>query len=279
MAAHELRLALASAGLPLTEALVEMLDEHFSHCTERRGCGYTQATRVLAQITNKLAAWPMSATAERAEILSELLADSGTAELADERLPAVREQLERSESLLLLDWIDSLLHPRSLPLPAIALAPQRPKVGSCPLAEQYFLEIAHGRIRRGGLIRLWMANGLPVLLEKQGMGDDASAVTLRPAQMGGVALPVGTLLALEHPVDLAGTTSQNSDLNCRIVPLTLLDGAHVLRLTTLAVAPRDRKRAFGAHFQQQIDNGLYSPDTTEIGDLRSLADRLARDLG
>lgn len=38
---------------PLSEKLTEMLNEHYSHQTERRGCGYTQATRVIAEIVNQ----------------------------------------------------------------------------------------------------------------------------------------------------------------------------------------------------------------------------------
>ena len=37
---------------PLSEKISEMLNEHYSHQTERRGCGYTQATRVLAEYIN-----------------------------------------------------------------------------------------------------------------------------------------------------------------------------------------------------------------------------------
>lgn len=37
---------------PLSVKLTEMLNEHYSHQTERRGCGYTQATRVLADYIN-----------------------------------------------------------------------------------------------------------------------------------------------------------------------------------------------------------------------------------
>lgn len=36
----------------LSPKLVEMLNEHYLHQTERRGCGYTQATRVLAEYIN-----------------------------------------------------------------------------------------------------------------------------------------------------------------------------------------------------------------------------------
>lgn len=37
---------------PLSLKMVEMLNEHYSHQTERRGCGYTQATRVLSEYIN-----------------------------------------------------------------------------------------------------------------------------------------------------------------------------------------------------------------------------------
>ncbi|WP_257389454.1 hypothetical protein, partial [Tahibacter caeni] len=50
--AHEIVAAFARAGLPLCGTLVEMLDEHFAHHTERRGCGFTQATRHLSTLIN-----------------------------------------------------------------------------------------------------------------------------------------------------------------------------------------------------------------------------------
>jgi hypothetical protein len=50
---HEIVRAFANEGLPLDQRLAEMLDEHFSHQTERRGYGYTQATRYLAVLLNR----------------------------------------------------------------------------------------------------------------------------------------------------------------------------------------------------------------------------------
>ena len=47
-APHEIVVAFARAGYDLHRTLREMLDEHPSHRTERRGCGYTQATRFLS---------------------------------------------------------------------------------------------------------------------------------------------------------------------------------------------------------------------------------------
>ena len=51
--AHELPAVFRKHGLWLNTTLVGMLDEHFSHRTERRGCGYTQATRHLAVLVNR----------------------------------------------------------------------------------------------------------------------------------------------------------------------------------------------------------------------------------
>lgn len=43
------------------------------------------------------------------------------------------------------------------------------------------------------------------------------------------------------------------------------------RLTTLAVSPKNRARAFNYHFKQQADNGLFRPDTTELSQLMEIA--------
>src|SRR6185503_19589096 len=50
---HELCAVLKSHGFSLNSTLIEMLGEHYSHRTERRGCGYTQASRHLAVLVNR----------------------------------------------------------------------------------------------------------------------------------------------------------------------------------------------------------------------------------
>lgn len=50
-----------------------------------------------------------------------------------------------------------------------------------------------------------------------------------------------------------------------------MNGFWFLRLTTLAVSPKNRARAFNYHFKQQIDNGLFRPDTTELSQLMEIA--------
>ncbi|MCU4363439.1 hypothetical protein KTH19_19350, partial [Acinetobacter sp. WU_MDCI_Abxc22] len=49
---HEVVRLFKENVFPLSNKLTEMLNEHYSHQTERRGCGYTQATRVLAEYIN-----------------------------------------------------------------------------------------------------------------------------------------------------------------------------------------------------------------------------------
>ena len=50
---HELPTLFETHGLGLNATLTDMLHEHFSHRTERRGCGFTQATRHLAALINR----------------------------------------------------------------------------------------------------------------------------------------------------------------------------------------------------------------------------------
>lgn len=49
---HEVVKTFQDNVFPLSDKFTEMLNEHFSHQTERRGCGYTQATRLLADYVN-----------------------------------------------------------------------------------------------------------------------------------------------------------------------------------------------------------------------------------
>ena len=140
--AHEIVTVFAQVGLPLRRTLVEMLDEHFSHHTERRGCGYTQATRYLSPLINAprdpvdstdldlFADWPRAETerlAARAIAAgwqqgwrrldlagapaSSLDGDPLFAELRTlrPRIDAVRAAVAFEESLLFVDLVRDLL--------------------------------------------------------------------------------------------------------------------------------------------------------------------------
>lgn len=275
MAEHELCQALQAIGLALHPVLVEMLDEHHRHRTERRGCGYTQATRHLADLTNRRGLQCDS----HPEILRQLFA-APPADWSDthgqDRRAQLQERLRKPESLLLVDWIWQLAAPSNRTASDLPVAADRPKVGSCPLAEQYFLELAHGRLRRGGFVHVWTGpDQAPWLIEKQGLGDSRSAVSVRALRLGGIDLPAGGLFALDYHDEELDRCPRAALLPGRVVETKLLTGVRVLRFTTLAVEPEDRRRTFTVHFQQQLDNALYSPDITTIAQLRGLADQMA----
>jgi hypothetical protein len=258
---HEICIATDACGVPLHATLKEMLNEHFSHQSERRGCGYTQATRLLADHLNR---------APGALDLKLLDAPPSDWSL---RLDAAQAALELPESRLLMALLRSVLY-RDAPsaLPALEpVAPEKLKVGTCPLAEQYFLEIAHRFVRRRGRVNLIAAtNGAPLLIEKRGLGDEHSCISIAPTRLNGVTLPIGSLVAVDYPEDaLDGLTPTRSGRG-QIVPIDRIAQFRFLRFTTLAVDPVDRPRAFSTHFQQQVAGGLFSPDTTRIDDLIAL---------
>lgn len=265
---HELLEALRAQALTPHPQLCAMLNEHHEHRTERRGCGYTQATRLLAAQINlpRLTSLPRSrvfADELDAQTLAQRMAHASTALLA---APL------RAESRLLAVWIRDIVLRDAQGVGLATRADAAAKVGSCPLAEQFFLEIAYRRIRRGGRVNVIVGpSGQPLLLEKRGLGDDHSCINVAPLVVNGVHIPAGSLFGIDYADDiLDGLQATPNRCGVRI-PLAQVAAARLLRLTTLAVAPADRPRAFSAHYQQQVDGGLFSPDTTTIEQLIAFA--------
>lgn len=267
---HEVVESFAAAGLRLNRTLESMLLEEPAHCTERRGCGYTQATRYLAQRINL----PRGHRINEAGALFQ----SGIPELLTpglfERLVAA---MEREESRLLTRMIADLIFPLAdcpVAMSSIPAFPDRLEVGSCPLAEKWFLELAHGFIPRKGRCNFIVdESGRALLLEKIGMGDDHSCLSLAPLLMNGVRIPVGSLLAVRYEPALIEDTPCHSSLPGHRLPVTGCTGFRMLRLTTLSLPGPCRARAFSRHFRSQVAEGLFEPETTEITDLQRLAER------
>ncbi len=311
---HELVQALDAVDLAPCRTLREMLDEHPQHRTERRGCGLTQATRFLAESVNRPRApldavdlamfdtWPQRATEILAAACIEQGWGFGWRNLAQapsgvldaiaplpaaapllslpQRLAQVRERLRHPESHLLLAMIADILtcrdpawlEPSCPQLPPMA---EKPEIGSCSQAEEFFLEIAHGKIRRGGQVNLWVDEAQqPVLVEKIGLGESHSAVFLCEAAICGVRIPPGGLAALRHRED---ATALASHADGQILPLSALAQVRFLRLTTLVLAPEHRERAFGEQFRRQVHGNLLSPRSTTLDDLRRFSNaRISR---
>ncbi|MDM1720110.1 MULTISPECIES: hypothetical protein [Acinetobacter] len=306
---HEIVQLFKRQQYPLSETLTEMLNEHFSHQTERRGCGFTQATRVLAEFINvaraphelndfklfrdyedqtlknllkerKLSDWHnLDQNIETTTLIQKNKPES-TADLIKHiqfqaQLRQLAQQAQQEESKLLVQMIADIILPKSsaqtglVELPVLA---EKPKVGSCPMAENFFLKIAHGRILRKGSVNIIVnQHNQPLLLEKLNMGDDHSCISLKPLLMNGVCLPAGSLFSVDYDSSTIQNKTANQNLPGFVIPYSEIPGFWYLRLTTLAISPENRARTFSTHFQQQIANGLFSPETTLLQQLADIA--------
>jgi hypothetical protein len=263
---HELVRRFAEQGLPLNSTLREMLNEHYSHRTERRGAGFTQATRHLAALVNERAHAP------GAPVL-RMFAAGVEAPRSSDVLASLLDRLEREESQILARIIFDLAFPRPVDGECIELGawPEDLKIGTCPLAEKYFLELADAFVRRKGLANVLVSSrGQPVLIEKLNLGDDHSCISVAPVVLNGVRLPPGSLLGVRY--EALGTRRKNKTLPGEVIAIDSCSGFRFLRLSTLAVSPWHRARAFTTHFQAQVVAGLFAPHEATIEQLRRLAE-------
>lgn len=169
----------------------------------------------------------------------------------------------------MLSLISDILSDGPAVPPCLPLMAEKPKIGSCSGAEEYFLEIAHGKIRRGGRVNILVDDAYrPVLIEKIDLGESHSAVFLHTASLCGVGIPPGALAALCYRSDARPIAQHKRGY---VMALSALVQLRFLRLTTLAVAPPNRERAFSAQFRRQIVGNMLSPATTTLDDLRAFA--------
>lgn len=273
--AHELVHLFRRHRLALNPTLEQMLNEHYSHQTERRGCGYTQASRHLAEYINQ----PRSTdNSNDLRLLQDWqlrsLPDSDNATVWQQQLRQLPALMKREESRVLAQMIVDILLPVELSEHETAVIPAHPEklaIGSCPLAEKYFLELAHRHVKRHGLMNIIINdNQQPVIVEKMHLGDDHSCLSLVPLLMNGVRLPAGSLLGVDYNSRVLQKTRRKSIPGC-LIRLADCRGFRFLRLTTLVISPANRARAFTTHFAAQQANGLFAPDSTRLSQLLQIA--------
>lgn len=302
--AHEIVCAFARAGIALSGKLVEMLDEHFSHHTERRGCGFTQATRHVATFINAprdpvqandlglFANWPRAETEELASRLVEIgwshgwrsldqaseqaTLSAGNAPLQrqlralTQQLRSIRAALEFEESRIFVDLLNDLLGGSNRAAPELPPMYEKPTVGSCSQAEEFFLEIAQTRIRRGGTVNTVVDDGgRPLMLEKMGIGESHSALVVNPVRINRVWIPPGALCAVRYVEPFPAQVSTRNGFR---LPTQCLAEVRFLRLTTLSVVPESRQRAFRHQVNSQVQANMLSPLTCTIQQLRYVAE-------
>ena len=311
---HELVQRYREHGYELSDTMVEMLNEHYSHQTERRGCGYTQATRVIAesvnvvrypdeykdlrifqdfdskalkQVMSQAAAHGLNLSSWRnldlnADVLAYLANHQDDYAHAlqvqvtwQQKLRQMSNLVEFEESKVLANLIEDIILPKTaaetgyIELTALR---DKPKVGSCPMAEKFFLKIAHDQVLRRGEINIFVdAQQRPVLMEKLNMGDNHSCISLQPVLINGVRLPQGSLFSVGYEPEKMSNKRSNKGYNGFVAPVQDIPGFYFLRLTTLAISSQNRRRAFSSHFEQQVQNGLYSPETTQLSQILQVA--------
>ena len=313
---HEVVVLFRQHLLPLSNTLTEMLNKHYSHQTERRGCGYTQSTRLLAEFINQprntednkdhcifddykinqlKSKFPMLKQYGLAledwrnlDISSQVIHflkehQNTTDPIIDQLrqeikfqhdLRHISEQAKLEESHLICQLIADIILPiENLTDQYVELvnSQAKPKVGSCPMAEDFFLQIAHHRILRQGSINIFVDHQQrPILLEKMNMGDNHSCISLVPVLINGVRLPAGSLFSLDYDLEQIADKRPNKQVRGYIIPVEAVT-FWFLRITTLAISPENRPRAFTTHFKQQVDNHLFSPETTKLSQLVDIA--------
>jgi hypothetical protein len=112
--------------------------------------------------------------------------------------------------------------------------------------------------------------GQPLLIEKLNLGDNHSCISVADVVLNGVRLPAGCLFGVARDEGLE--LRPNATLPGNVIPVSACAGFRFLRLTTLAVAPEHRRRAFTTHFQSQLDAGLFAPGEATIEQLRRIAE-------
>ena len=190
-------------------------------------------------------------------------------------LRAMPQHVSLEESRLLAGLIRDIILPvdgSAHGLVEVPAWPQKLAVGSCPLAEKCFLELAHGFIPRKARCNVLVdSENRPILVEKLGMGDDHSCISIEPVVLNGVRIPPGSLLAVHYEDDAIIGDSAFGALPGQRIAVERCRGFRMLRLTTLAVSPVNRARTFTSHFDAQLAGGLFEPKFTELKDLRGIA--------
>jgi hypothetical protein len=306
--AHELIEGFADLGLPLAKPLTDMLDEQAEHRTERRGCGLTQATRLIADQVNQsgdvtdptdlslFRDWSLQAVRQLADALVAMGWPHGWRRLDDfpqawsypaiapdcakalaalrPRLRELRPQLTRLESQLILDLVDGVLARDGGGDHDLTGMRDKPEIGSCSQAEEFFLELSHARLRRGAVVNLFVApDDTPLLLEKVNLGESHSAMALAPITVNGVRIPAGGLCGLRYDPEIEDRNSRATHYG-HIMPLARLRETRFFRLSTLSVPPQIRHRAFNRQLEVQLQRHMLSPEQTTLDELRQFAEQV-----
>lgn len=170
-------------------------------------------------------------------------------------------------------------------IPKLALAEGEMHIGSCTTAELYFLEYGYGLVGENrreareivdrSLIEFKAFNyilddeGKPLMIEKVGLGNSHSCLTLREVELNGVHIPAGSLMGVRYdPVARhQGRPRDEGVISAKECQFQFL------RLSTLAVEPEHRAGTFGMHLRFQESNRMPHAADGRLEDFQRGVDR------
>jgi|GEM_PF-3473950 len=274
----ELSEAFSDVGLPLSPVLVEMLEESENQHSDRKGSGFTQASRYIADIIRKRrSSWDnlnIFDDTVRFSIEEPLLDKFDYSEVSNmdyrdsldlSKLLEVSEAITKPGSKLLLKMIFDILNKESADITTPYLN-KKIEIGTCTTAEVYFFDYFNNQLDKysdSAEINIFKDDeGDAVFIEKNGMGESHSAISLKEIILNGVRIPSGSLVALQYdtPTETKETTSGKG----KVFDAQILDAVDFLRFTTLVVKPNKRSETFGKHLQWQIDNDISGAKETSL---------------
>ncbi len=294
----ELVNAFEDNGLPLDFSLKCSLlgkDTHKSHSEIYRdvdGSGFTEASRVyLAKaIRNRrqgegvelFDAFVISAM--RTKVIKDLgyepFAKVDVSPYIDkDKLRTIESAMTKPETKLVARMIGDIFgtHEKDPNIPELPTGP-RIVIGACSKAESYFYDflspdnyLFHHTIFKGKpRINIIVDNSNEaILMEKIGLGNEHSAITLKDFYSDGVRIPAGSLVVIRYSLP-----KEEKEINSgkgNIIKTSDLTKVEFLRFTPLVLDSKDRKRVFEENLSQQIEDNFYNPETITIDDFRKKA--------
>ena len=278
--------AFKEAGMPLDWKLVGMLEESQEHQGGRRGSGFTQASRYMADIIRSERSsrdFKIFDNSFKDKIEDDFFANGNeeklkTVDFRDfvdkNKLKEISNKIKGPGSKLLFGMIDDTFnHNIDTNLATLPSSKEKMEIGTCTTAENYFFDYMRGNTMYGNNFENKTAKmnifkdekGEPLFMEKIGLGENHSAISLKDFYLNGIKIPAGSLVALQY--DKPSTENLTNSKNGNILESKILQAVEFLRFTTLVVEPKDREQTFGEHYKFQKEQGIKGAEDLTINEV------------
>lgn len=272
--------AFNSAGLYFNWELEDMLSEANEHQGGRRGSGFTQATRVLADIINlpdnKFRISKLF-NLDKIKDGYDLINDTEKLyvfinEHLNKVLSSLNFESPKKFVLLIMDLFNLRELNNELPI-FNTTKKELPRIGTCTTAEIYFYDYLSNNpnwcrfldLKNSSINIIVKENSEPIFLEKKGIGEQ-TAIVLSSFILNGCEIPEGSLVQLDYDNSLNyKTTMDNTGF---IIPIHKINNVRFLRFTPLISSPDERSEVFNSHLKHQIENEMFNAENITIQDFK-----------